>query len=76
MAEIKRVVADVDASMVTDDGINSEVPIQALNAAGEVLSIVSDPVQVTVRADSIEAKQVGTTLWDTARNTSCRGRKL
>ena len=43
----------MDASMVTDDGINSEVPIQALNAAGEVLSIVSDPVQVTVRADSI-----------------------
>lgn len=54
LAEIKRVVADVDASMVTDDGINSEVPIQALNAAGEVLSIVSDPVQVTVRADSIK----------------------
>lgn len=54
LAEIKRVVADVDASMVTDDGINSEVPIQALNAAGEVLSIVSDPVQVTVKADSIK----------------------
>ncbi len=72
MAEIKRVVADVDASMVTDDGINSEVPIQALNAAGEILSIISDPVQVTVKADAIKPSKT-VRLYGTQQGTPAAG---
>ncbi|EGP4987472.1 TPA: CdaR family protein [Enterococcus faecium] len=72
LAEIKRVVADVDASMVTDDGINSEVPIQALNAAGEILSIISDPVQVTVKADAIKPSKT-VRLYGTQQGTPAAG---
>ena len=74
LAEIKRVVADVDASMVTDDGINSEVPIQALNAAGEILSIISDPVQVTVKADAIKPSKT-VRLYGTQQGTPAAGVK-
>ena len=72
LAEIKRVVADVDASMVTDDGINSKVPIQALNAAGEILSIISDPVQVTVKADAIKPSKT-VRLYGTQQGTPAAG---
>lgn len=54
LKEIHQVVAKVTSSMVTDDGINSNVAVQALNQAGEALSIVSDPVQVNVSADAIK----------------------
>ena len=54
LAEIHQVVAKVTPSMVTDDGINSNVAVQALNQAGEALSIVSDPVHVNISADAIK----------------------
>lgn len=43
--------------MITDDGVNSNVSVQALNSAGEPLSIVSDPVQVNVTSDAIKPKK-------------------
>lgn len=57
LSEIHQVVAVVDPSMIKDEGINSEVPVQALNQAGEALSIVADPVQVKVTADAIKPKK-------------------
>ncbi|MFB8539361.1 YbbR-like domain-containing protein [Enterococcus thailandicus] len=54
LAEINQVVAEVNASDVTDDGINSNVAVQALNSAGEALSIIADPVHVRVQADAIK----------------------
>ncbi|ENZ5598279.1 CdaR family protein [Enterococcus hirae] len=57
LAEIHQVVAKVNPSMITDDGVNSNVSVQALNSAGEPLSIVSDPVQVNVTSDAIKPKK-------------------
>lgn len=72
LAEIKRVVANVDKSMITDTGINAEIPIQALNAAGEVLSIVSDPVQVSVKAEAIKPSKT-VRLYGTQQGTPAEG---
>lgn len=57
LAEIHQVVAKVNPSMITDDGVNSNVSVQALNSVGEPLSIVSDPVQVNVTSDAIKPKK-------------------
>jgi YbbR domain-containing protein len=50
LGEIDKVVAKVDGKSITDDDLNTEVAVQALNGAGEALSIVSDPVTVNVQA--------------------------
>ncbi len=50
LSEIDKVVAKVEAKAITDDDLNTEVPVQALNDAGESLSIVADPVTVNVQA--------------------------
>lgn len=68
LSEIHQVVAVVDPSMIKDEGINSEVPVQALNQAGEALSIVSDPVQVKVTADAIKPKK-SVRLYGTQQGT-------
>lgn len=49
LKEIHQVVAKLMPSMLTDDVIDSNVSVQALNQAGEALSIVSDPVQVKIQ---------------------------
>lgn len=74
LSEIHQVVAVVDPSMIKDEGINSEVPVQALNQAGEALSIVSDPVQVKVTADAIKPKK-SVRLYGTQQGTPGSGVK-
>lgn len=74
LSEIHQVVATVDSTMIQDEGINSEVPVQALNQAGEALSIVSDPVQVKVTADAIKPKK-SVRLYGTQQGTPSSGVK-
>lgn len=74
LSEIHQVVAVVDPSMIKDEGINSEVPVQALNQAGEALSIVADPVQVKVTADAIKPKK-SVHLYGTQQGTPGSGVK-
>lgn len=74
LSEIHQVVAVIDPSMIKDEGINSEVPVQALNQAGEALSIVADPVQVKVTADAIKPKK-SVRLYGTQQGTLGSGVK-
>jgi len=74
LAEIHQVVAKVNPSMITDDGVNSNVSVQALNSAGEPLSIVSDPVQVNVTSDSIKPKKT-VSLYGIQQGTKGEGIK-
>ncbi|MGM9902614.1 hypothetical protein A5844_000451 [Enterococcus sp. 10A9_DIV0425] len=72
MAEIKKIVATVDPSTITNDGIDAKVAVQAYNATGEALSIISDPVQVTVRADVTKPTR-SIRLYGTQQGTPGRG---
>lgn len=74
LAEIHQVVAKVNPSMITDDGVNSSVSVQALNSAGEPLSIVSDPVQVNVTSDAIKPKKT-VSLYGIQQGTKGEGIK-
>lgn len=74
LAEIHQVVAKVNPSMITDDGVNSNVSVQALNSAGEPLSIVSDPVQVNVTSDAIKPKKT-VSLYGIQQGTKGEGIK-
>ncbi|MBO1101060.1 CdaR family protein [Enterococcus hirae] len=74
LAEIHQVVAKVNPSMITDDGVNSNVSVQALNSAGEPLSIVSDPVQVNVTSDAIKPKKT-VSLYGIQQGTKSEGIK-
>lgn len=74
LAEIHQVVAKVNSSMITDDGVNSNVSVQALNSAGEPLSIVSDPVQVNVTSDAIKPKKT-VSLYGIQQGTKGEGIK-
>ncbi|WP_195453324.1 CdaR family protein [Enterococcus hirae] len=74
LAEIHQVVAKVNLSMITDDGVNSNVSVQALNSAGEPLSIVSDPVQVNVTSDAIKPKKT-VSLYGIQQGTKGEGIK-
>lgn len=74
LAEIHQVVAKVNPSMITDDGVNSNVSVQALNSAGESLSIVSDPVQVNVTSDAIKPKKT-VSLYGIQQGTKGEGIK-
>lgn len=74
LAEIHQVVAKVNPSMITDDGVNSNVSVQALNSAGEPLSIVSDPVQVNVASDAIKPKKT-VSLYGIQQGTKGEGIK-
>lgn len=74
LAEIHQVVAKVNPSMITDDGVNSNVSVQALNSAGEPLSIVSDPVQVNVMSDAIKPKKT-VSLYGIQQGTKSEGIK-
>ncbi|EMF0108554.1 hypothetical protein OU491_000298 [Enterococcus hirae] len=74
LAEIHQVVAKVNPSMITDDGVNSNVSVQALNSAGEPLSIVSDPVQVNVTSDVIKPKKT-VSLYGIQQGTKGEGIK-
>ena len=74
LAEIHQVVAKVNPSMTTDDGVNSNVSVQALNSAGEPLSIVSDPVQVNVTSDAIKPKKT-VSLYGIQQGTKGEGIK-
>lgn len=74
LAEIHQVVAKVNPSMITDDGVNSNVSVQALNSAGEPLSIVSDPVQVNVKSDAIKPKKT-VSLYGIQQGTKGEGIK-
>lgn len=74
LAEIHQVVAKVTPSMITDDGVNSNVSVQALNSAGEPLSIVSDPVQVNVTSDAIKPKKT-VSLYGIQQGTKGEGIK-
>ncbi|EMF0394442.1 hypothetical protein JMQ84_000673 [Enterococcus hirae] len=74
LAEIHQVVAKVNPSMITDDGVNSNVSVQALNSAGEPLSIVSDPVQVNVTSDAIKRKKT-VSLYGIQQGTKGEGIK-
>ncbi|MEY8445308.1 CdaR family protein [Enterococcus ratti] len=69
LAEIRQVVAKVTPSMMTDDGINHVISVQAFNQAGEALSIVSDPAQVKVTADAIKPSK-SVRLYGTQQGTS------
>ena len=74
LAEIHQVVAKVNPSMITDDGVNSNVSVQALNSAGEPLSIVSDQVQVNVTSDAIKPKKT-VSLYGIQQGTKGEGIK-
>lgn len=74
LAEIHQVVAKVNPSMITDDGVNSNVSVQSLNSAGEPLSIVSDPVQVNVTSDAIKPKKT-VSLYGIQQGTKGEGIK-
>ncbi|EMF0035254.1 CdaR family protein [Enterococcus hirae] len=74
LAEIHQVVAKVNPSMITDDGVNSNVSVQALNSAGEPLSIVSDQVQVNVMSDAIKPKKT-VSLYGIQQGTKGEGIK-
>lgn len=74
LVEIHQVVAKVNPSMITDDGVNSNVSVQALNSAGEPLSIVSDPVQVNVTSDAIKPKKT-VSLYGIQQGTKGEGIK-
>lgn len=74
LAEIHQVVAKVNPSMIMDDGVNSNVSVQALNSAGEPLSIVSDPVQVNVTSDAIKPKKT-VSLYGIQQGTKGEGIK-
>ncbi|EMF0130035.1 hypothetical protein OSF84_001127 [Enterococcus hirae] len=74
LAEIHQVVTKVNSSMITDDGVNSNVSVQALNSAGEPLSIVSDPVQVNVTSDAIKPKKT-VSLYGIQQGTKGEGIK-
>ena len=74
LAEIHQVVAKVNPSMITDDGVNSNVSVQAVNSAGEPLSIVSDPVQVNVTSDAIKPKKT-VSLYGIQQGTKGEGIK-
>ena len=74
LAEIHQVVSKVNPSMITDDGVNSNVSVQALNSAGEPLSIVSDPVQVNVTSDAIKPKKT-VSLYGIQQGTKGEGIK-
>ncbi|EMF0127380.1 hypothetical protein DXT36_RS01650 [Enterococcus hirae] len=74
LAEIHQVVAKVNPLMITDDGVNSNVSVQALNSAGEPLSIVSDPVQVNVTSDAIKPKKT-VSLYGIQQGTKGEGIK-
>ncbi|QKX73890.1 hypothetical protein HU256_07700 [Enterococcus hirae] len=74
LAEIHQVVAKVNPSMITDDGVNSNVSVQALNSAGEPLSIVSDTVQVNVTSDAIKPKKT-VSLYGIQQGTKGEGIK-
>lgn len=74
LAEIHQVVAKVNPSMITDDGVNSNVSVQALNSAGESLSIVSDPVQVNIKSDAIKPKKT-VSLYGIQQGTKGEGIK-
>ncbi|EMF0249370.1 hypothetical protein NAG51_000093 [Enterococcus hirae] len=74
LAEIHQVVAKVNPSMITDDGVNSNVSVQALNSAGEPLNIVSDPVQVNVTSDAIKPKKT-VSLYGIQQGTKGEGIK-
>lgn len=74
LAEIHQVVAKVNPSMITDHGVNSNVSVQALNSAGEPLSIVSDPVQVNVTSDAIKPKKT-VSLYGIQQGTKGEGIK-
>ena len=74
LAESQQVVAKVNPSMITDDGVNSNVSVQALNSAGEPLSIVSDQVQVNVTSDAIKPKKT-VSLYGIQQGTKGEGIK-
>ncbi len=74
LSEIHQVTATVAPSMIKDEGINSEISVQALNQAGEALSIVSDPVQVKVTADAIKPTK-SVRLYGTQQGTPGEGVK-
>lgn len=68
LEEIQQVVARIEPAMITDDGVDTRVTVQALNSAGEPLSIVSDPVQVTAKATVTKPTKT-IRLYGTAQGT-------
>lgn len=49
LSEIDRLVATVDATKVTDENLEEKVRVQALDKEGNILSVESDPAEVTVK---------------------------
>lgn len=58
LKEIKRVVATVDPSKVAKSDFSEKAAIQALNSAGEPLSIQSTPDKVTIDVEVVAPQKV------------------